>query len=213
MKWLFPKYRWSFAVDAQDKVAYLTFDDGPIPEITEYVLKELKRYNAKATFFCIGQNIAKHPNIFSEIISQGHQIGNHTYDHLEAWRTGTETYISNVLLCQEEIQKNWNSTKTSAPKLFRPPYGQISKSKCTQLIALGYEIILWDVLSKDWVTNRKESYYVNNVIKNTLPGSIIVFHDSLKAERNLKTTLPRVLQELGKQGYRFDPIPVKSTLS
>lgn len=202
LKLLFPNYTWKQPIDQQKKL-FLTFDDGPIPVVTEFVLDQLHQYNAKATFFCIGDNIQKHPLIFQKVIDAGHSIGNHTTNHLKAWKTKFNQYIDNVSLCEKSIQRHYNS---NTQKLFRPPYGQISKSKLKKLKKMGYNIILWDVLAKDWRKDLAPQICANNVIQNAENGSIIVFHDSIKAFKNLKESLPQVLEHFTKQGYCFEKI-------
>ncbi|MDH7445400.1 polysaccharide deacetylase family protein [Aquimarina sp. 2201CG14-23] len=201
IKLLFPNYVWDFYAKKERKI-YLTFDDGPIPIITEFVLNQLEQYNAKATFFCIGENIKKHPEIFKKIITAGHAIGNHTMNHLKARKNNTTTYIENVAHCDKEIKQHTDCKN----KLFRPPYGQLSKSKLTTLRKLGYQIILWDVLSKDWDKDTSNEECASNVINNSKSGSIIVFHDSIKASENLKFALPKVLAYFTEKGYIFDKI-------
>ena len=201
IKLLFPNYIWDFYAKKEKKI-YLTFDDGPIPEVTDFVLDQLQIFNAKATFFCIGENIKKHPDIFNRILSEGHSIGNHTMNHLKARKNSFTTYIENTQKCEETIKKHIEIKN----KLFRPPYGQLSKSKLTQLRQLGYQIILWDVLSKDWDKNTSPEECYNNVIANAKSGSIIVFHDSIKASKNLVAALPKVLKHFTQNGYVLDII-------
>lgn len=203
IKKLYPNYIWDFYQKDKKKV-YLTFDDGPIPEVTEFVLEQLKKYQAKATFFCIGDNIRKHPKIFNQIISEGHAIGNHTMNHLKAWESETKSYLQNIEACENEILNN--TTFQQSEKLFRPPYGQISISKFKEVQKLGYQIVLWDILSKDWQQAITSSECTNNVIQNGKEGSIIVFHDSIKAFKNLKTALPEVLDYFTEKEYVFDKI-------
>jgi len=201
-KFIFPKYTWDFYTKEKGKHLYLTFDDGPIPEITEFVLHQLKQYNAKATFFCIGENIKKHPSIFIKIIKEGHSIGNHTMNHLKAWKSDTETYIENVISCENQIYQFITPHK----KLFRPPYGQISQPKLYRLKEMGYDIILWDIVAKDWKKNLSPQQCARNVITYSKNGSILVFHDSIKAYKNLKYTLPKILAHFSEKGYTFRKI-------
>ena len=205
LKLLFPKYIWNLPACTSEKVIYLTFDDGPIPDVTEFVLDQLKIYSAKASFFCIGDNISKHPELFVKIINDGHSIGNHTYNHLKAWQTQLDCYLTNTKKCEEQIQLHIKDNYHQ--KLFRPPYGQISRSKFNALKELGYKIIMWDVLAKDWIQNHPdEDYHYKNVVSSAINGSIIVFHDSIKAEKNLKKTLPKVLEYYSTRGYKFKSI-------
>ncbi len=210
IKFIFNKYTWDFS-SKKEKKLYLTFDDGPIPDVTEFVLDQLALYNAKATFFCIGDNIVKYPHIFSKILSNGHSVGNHTNNHLKAWSNDLNTYIENTRRCQDEITKHTSIKKDQL--IFRPPYGQLSLSKLKALKKLGYQIILWDVLSKDWEQSISPEECLQNVINNTKQGSIIVFHDSIKASKNLKIALPGVLDHFHKKGFVFEPIVFKETPS
>jgi peptidoglycan/xylan/chitin deacetylase (PgdA/CDA1 family) len=185
-----------------DKKIFLTFDDGPIPEITEWVLDILKSEEIKATFFCIGDNIKKHPEVYKRILAEDHQIGNHTFNHLNGWKTETNHYIDNFKLCETECLK-LNSEHSF---LFRPPYGKIKPSQTKAIRNLGYKIIMWDVLSYDFDPNIIPEKCLENVISNTEQGSIIVFHDSKKAEKNLKYALPKAIQILKNKGFVFDVI-------
>jgi peptidoglycan/xylan/chitin deacetylase (PgdA/CDA1 family) len=203
IKLLFPNYTWDLHANNEKKL-YLTFDDGPIPEVTEFVLAQLNLYNAKATFFCIGDNIRKHPDIFQQILSEGHTVGNHTMNHLKAWKTSMDTYINNTIDCQNLIQKY--SLDKNMQQIFRPPYGQISQPKFKALKNLGYKIILWDVLSKDWEQTISPEECLQNVVSNTQQGSIVVFHDSIKASKNLTVLLPEVLDYFSEKGFIFDRI-------
>lgn len=177
------------------KIIYLTFDDGPTPEITEWTLATLKAFNAKATFFCVGSNVAKHPEIFQQIISEGHAVGNYTYHHLSGWNANNEDYLRNIKKCEEIVTSN----------LFRPPYGRIKKSQY-ELIKNDYKVIMWDVLSGDFDPKTSPEKCLSNVVNNTTEGAIIVFHDSLKAADNIKHTLPKVLEYFTEKGYRFDKL-------
>lgn len=198
LKTLFPKYIWS--ISSVEKKVWLTFDDGPIPEITEWVLEELKRYDFKATFFCIGDNIGKHPEILKKIKTSGHQVGNHTFNHLNGWKTTTEDYIQNVEKCADEIAK----IGIDKSKLFRPPYGKIKPSQALLLRKSGYKIIMWDVLSADFDQKTTPEQCLKNVLSNVASGSIIVFHDSVKAFPNLKYALPKTLEFLSENGYQCE---------
>uniref|UniRef100_UPI00404B4646 polysaccharide deacetylase family protein n=1 Tax=Flavobacterium sp. TaxID=239 RepID=UPI00404B4646 len=197
---LFPKYIWKLP-NAEKKI-YLTFDDGPIPEVTEWVLDVLKQENIKASFFCIGDNIKKNPLIFKRIITEKHAVGNHTFNHLKGWKTAPKNYIENVQLCEEEILRHTNLKS----KLFRPPYGKIRRVQANAIQKLGYKIIMWDVLSYDFDADLNEEKCLQKVIKNASKGSIIVFHDSIKANNNLKFALPKAIQLLKKKGFVFDKL-------
>ncbi|WP_373941478.1 polysaccharide deacetylase family protein [Polaribacter sejongensis] len=198
----FSTYTWRFLSDKKE--IFLTFDDGPTPEITEFVLTELKKYNAKATFFCIGKNIQNHPEIFSKLITDGHSIGNHTQNHLKGWKSETNAYLKNALECEQTITQF--NTSTITQKLFRPPYGKIKKNQAKQLIEKGYKIIMWSVLSADFDTTISNEKCLENVLKNTEPGSIIVFHDSVKAAERMKYALPKVLKHFSDKGFVFKAI-------
>jgi len=195
---VYPTLTWRMPL--HDKALYLTFDDGPIPGPTEFVLETLKKYGAKATFFCIGENIKKHPQVFKEIVKHGHAVGNHTFNHLNGWKTKTHDYHGNVTQCQDEIEAH------SAPdyKLFRPPYGRISREQI-RLLSI-YKIIMWTVLSIDYDKNLSSEKCLKNSIEATRPGSIIVFHDSYKAEKNLTFALPRFIEYYTNQGFTFKSI-------
>jgi peptidoglycan/xylan/chitin deacetylase (PgdA/CDA1 family) len=200
-KKMFPNYVWDIATT--NKELYLTFDDGPTPEITNWTLDTLKKYDAKATFFCIGNNVKKHPSIFKSIIKDGHTIGNHTLNHVKGWKTKSKNYLKEVKGAQIEINSNLDNLYTSKVCLFRPPYGQIKPKQGKKLIALGYQIIMWDVLSFDWEQDVSEEKCLENVISKSKAGSIIVFHDSVKASKNMTYALPKVLEIFSKKGYVF----------
>ncbi|WP_430399992.1 polysaccharide deacetylase family protein [Flavobacterium sp.] len=202
LKFLFPKYIWELP-NSEEKI-YLTFDDGPIPEVTEWVLGLLKKENIKATFFCIGENIQKHPEVFKQIISDDHTIGNHTFNHLNGWKTSTKKYLKNVELCNSVFEKY--SISNFQSKLFRPPYGKIKKNQAKELIKLGYKIIMWDVLSYDYDNSLNAERCLNNTLKNISTGSIIVFHDSIKAQDTLQRVLPKLIQQLKEKGFVFDKL-------
>lgn len=187
-----------------ERKIYLTFDDGPTPKITEWVLSVLKEHAIKATFFTIGENIRKHPEIFKKVLDEGHAIGNHTYHHLQGWKTPNKTYLDNIKSCTEIIQNITQTTQHA--KLFRPPYGKISLSQSYKLRKLGYKIIMWDVLSADFDTDLSKEKCLENVVQNTTEGSIIVFHDSQKAFQNLEYTLPRAIAILKEKGFLFEKI-------
>jgi len=193
IKKYYPQLIWDLP-NEENKI-YLTFDDGPIPEVTEWVLDVLKQYNIKATFFCIGHNIEKHPQIFEKIKQRGHAIGNHSFHHLSGWDTDDEVYLRNIDKCQE-------LTKT---RLLRPPYGRIKKNQIVSLVS-NYKIIMWDVLSGDFDPKTTPDKCYKNVVKHTKSGSIIVFHDSVKAFENVKYALPKAIEYLLEKGFVFDVI-------
>lgn len=200
IKTIFPRYTWS--ISNTTKTVYLTFDDGPIPEATTWVLEELKKYNTKATFFCIGDNIKKNPSLFKKIIQEGHAIGNHTFNHLNGWNTKTKAYIENIKICEATIDGHIDSGSKS--KLFRPPYGKLKTAQSRAIRKLGYQIIMWDVLSADFDTHINMEKCLDNVLTNVKPGSIIVFHDSIKAFKNLEYALPRTLAFLKNNHFNCD---------
>ena len=207
IKKLFPNYIWDIPND--DNKVFLTFDDGPTPEITPWTLAQLKKHNVKATFFCIGDNIKKYPDIFNQIIQEGHQIANHTFNHLNGWKTTKKDYLDNVELCKKQIQQSTpesfartgEAINNQKPKIFRPPYGKIKKSQSAILRQLGYQIIMWDVLSADFDFKITPEKCLDNVISNVKSGSIIVFHDSKKSFKNLEYTLPKTLEFLQQKGF------------
>lgn len=195
VKRFFSSYVWS--ISTKEKNVYLTFDDGPHPVITPFVLDELKKYHAHATFFCIGKNVALYPDTYRRISDEGHAIGNHTQNHLNGWKVPTDEYLKNISAASEVIKSN----------LFRPPYGRIRNAQAKGLPAAmkqeNIKVIMWDVLSADFDQTITPEQCLNNVLKHTTAGSIIVFHDSEKAFPNLKYALPETLKALNEQGYRF----------
>ncbi|SEP77350.1 Peptidoglycan/xylan/chitin deacetylase, PgdA/CDA1 family [Hyunsoonleella jejuensis] len=206
VKSLFPDYTWD--IETTEKEIYLTFDDGPTPEITAWTLDVLKQYDAKATFFCIGSNVEKHPGIFKNILKNGHAVGNHTQDHMKGWKTPTETYLKNVGIAQKVFESNIQNSEFRIQNLFRPPYGKITPKQGKRLIALGFNIIMWDVLSFDWDNTVTKDECFTKVISKAKSGSIIVFHDSVKASKNMQYALPKVLEHFNQQGYCFKSLDV-----
>jgi peptidoglycan/xylan/chitin deacetylase (PgdA/CDA1 family) len=210
LKIIFNKRVWSFST--KEKNIYLTFDDGPTPEITDWTLNQLKDYNAKATFFCIGKNVEKHPEIFQKIIKEQHAVGNHTHNHLNGWKINKQDYFINFekadFTLNNSIDQYSNPQKNSIQiaKLFRPPYGKISLKQSKNIRKKGYKIIMWDVLSADFDTTISNKECLKNVIKNLRNGSIVVFHDSIKASEKLKYVLPKVLEYYSAKGYSFKKI-------
>ncbi|PCJ00849.1 MAG: polysaccharide deacetylase family protein [Flavobacteriales bacterium] len=193
VKKYYSKLVWDIPND-ENKI-YLTFDDGPIPEITEWVLDVLKEHNIQATFFCIGKNVENHTEIFQRILKEGHQVANHSNTHVNGWYAEDSYYLEDIKKCQDKF----------ASPLFRPPYGRIKKSQIAEVVK-DYKIIMWDVLSGDFdPKTTPENCYIN-VIKNTKSGSVIVFHDSIKAAENLKYALPKAIEYLLEKGYVFDVV-------
>lgn len=199
---LFPHFIWR--VPTAEKVIFLTFDDGPIPEVTPWVIAELDKCDAKATFFCVGDNIRKHFSVFEEVIAKGHSVGNHTFNHLSGWKTPKKQYLGNIDKC-EDYFAHLPKTKDSPRKLFRPPYGQISASQSSAL-KTDYRIVMWDVLSGDFDQRLNEHICLEKAIRYTQNGSIVVFHDSQKAKKNLYYALPRYLSHFSEQGFRFEKL-------
>ncbi len=193
-KFLFPQYLWSGQKIANQKTVYLTFDDGPTPEITDWVLQQLEEYQAKATFFCIGKNVVTHPSLFREIETKGHRIGNHTFNHFNGWETETSIYLQNVVNCSEVMNT----------RLFRPPYGRIKRKQAKALKQDGYQIVMWSVLSGDFDQGLSKEQCLENVLKFVNDGDIVVFHDSVKAFRLLEYVLPKALKALQKKGFVFE---------
>jgi peptidoglycan/xylan/chitin deacetylase (PgdA/CDA1 family) len=192
---LYPGLHWRIPTNKNE--IFLTFDDGPIEGPTEFVLQELARASVKATFFCIGDNIRKHPHLTVKIIEQGHVVGNHTFNHLSGWKTQTTQYIDNILLFEKQLEKK----NIANAKLFRPPYGRITREQIRQLP--DFKIIMWDVLTQDYNKDLRSEKCLKNSVEVTRPGSIIVFHDSFKAEKNLKYVLPRFLDHFLEKGFVF----------
>ncbi len=201
IKWIYPHRIWEGP--AGDKDLYLTFDDGPIPGATEWVLEQLKSYNAKATFFCIGANVEKHPEIYRQVIAEGHVVGNHTYNHLDGWRTPVAEYIENTVRARDIMERELPQGVDLGIPLFRPPYGKIRNVQAKKLQKLGYKVVMWSIVSMDYDQRLSAEKCTQNVIKNARPGSVIVFHDSHKAEKNLRRVLPRVLEHYSTLGYNF----------
>lgn len=208
-KKMFPNYIWD--ITTTDKTIYLTFDDGPTPEITNWTLDTLKNFNAKATFFCIGNNIKKHPDIFENILKEEHSIGNHSFNHIKGWKTKTKDYLKDISEAQKIIDSKIQICHTERSRsaefriqnLFRPPYGQIKPKQGRKLIDQGYKIIMWDILSFDWDKNITKETCLNNVVQKATRGSVVVFHDSIKASKNMQYALPKVLDYFSEMGYNF----------
>lgn len=200
LKWIYPDYLWR--IDTAEKKIFLTFDDGPIPDVTERVLDTLELYGAKATFFCIGDNVRKHPFVFQKLIEGGHSIGNHTFNHLNGWKTDPNHYYENYLQGQHIL--------ASDTSLFRPPYGRIKKQQ-VQLLPAKTQIVMWDVLTGDYSHEISREQCLRESIRHTRSGSIVLFHDSIKAQRNMEYTLPRFLQEFAGQGFRFEALPMSGS--
>jgi len=193
LRWYYPEVIWNKSRVV--KKLFLTFDDGPIPEITNWILDTLLAYNIKATFFCVGENISKHPEILQRIITEGHRVGNHTFNHLKGWDTTDEEYIENVYKCHELTQS----------KLFRPPYARAKKSQLKHL-KNDFEFIYWDVLTGDFDLNLSPEGCFQNVIRHTKNGSIIVFHDNIKAIPRVQYALPKTIEYFLAKGFTFETL-------
>jgi len=190
MRAIYPLATWRMS--SHEKVIYLTFDDGPIPEVTPWVLDILDKYNIKATFFCVGENVMRYPDLYQELHRRGHRTGNHTYNHMRGFTTTSKTYMANVEKAAQYIDSD----------LFRPPHGGLRKFQYWE-VRMKYKVILWDVISRDYDKDVPEAKVLRIVKKYTRNGSIIVFHDSLKAERNMRYAMPRAVEYLLQQGYEF----------
>lgn len=201
--WLFRKYLWN--VSTNSKIIYLTFDDGPTPEVTSWVLNQLSLYQAKATFFCIGSRIQAYPELVVQLLEEGHLLANHTYEHVNGWKTITNDYVNEVLKTQDTIQ-TFQENKT---KYFRPPYGKITPKQTNALIKQGYQIVMWDILTYDFNSEFSVEKTLQKIYKYTQNGSIIVFHDSIKCKGKLYYLLPKVLQHFQEKGYQFHALPIK----
>ncbi|WP_029035785.1 polysaccharide deacetylase family protein [Salinimicrobium terrae] len=201
IKWIYPRRIWDGP--AGEKVLYLTFDDGPVPQVTPWVLEQLGKYNAKATFFCIGENVERYPEIFRQVIKEGHVVGNHTYSHLNGWKTSVEEYIQNSLQARETMENELPQGTEFKNPLFRPPYGRIKNVQAKRLQQEGFRIVMWSIVSRDYDRTLSPEKCLQNVLNNVRPGSIIVFHDSFKAEKNMKKILPEVLKHYKNSGFCF----------
>lgn len=193
LKTVYPSLVWDMP---GNNTLYLTFDDGPVPGVTDVILDILRDSGAKATFFCIGDNIRKHPELFHRILSEGHAVGNHTYHHVNGWRTDLQAYVHDVHMCDTWISSG----------LFRPPYGRIGFQQIQEL-KKQYNIVMWDVLSGDFDTELTAADCMRNVFEHAADGSIIVFHDSEKAADRVLPALTPILQHYAEKGFTFKPLP------
>jgi len=191
---MFPGFIWNIP-SAGHKTLYLTFDDGPTPHITNWVLKQLAEYNAKASFFCVGEQIARHPHIMKKVREQGHAVGSHTFSHESGWATDQHTYMRSARKTARMIDSD----------LFRPPFGRVKPAQAKALNE-QFRVVMWDVMSGDFDASITPDQCFQNVAVKAQPGSIIVFHDSVKARKNLFYTLPKVLEHFSEQGYTFEPL-------
>ncbi|MCM8568739.1 polysaccharide deacetylase family protein [Gramella jeungdoensis] len=223
MKFFWPKYPALLKLLYPERITridtpgsiYLTFDDGPVPEVTPWVLDKLQEFHAKATFFCIGENVEKHPDIFKRILQEGHAVGNHTHNHLNGWKTSTSDYLENIEIAEKIFsaqlhnnsgvikEKRKENIERKTTPLFRPPYGKIKNSQARKLSKAGYRIIMWDVISGDYEKEFSPEKCYRNIIENAGDGSTIVLHDSKKAFGNLEVVLPRLLNNYKEKGFEF----------
>lgn len=194
---LYPGLLWR--MPSNKKEIYLTFDDGPVPGPTEFVLDELKKHNLNATFFCIGDNIHKHPDLFKRILNEGHAVANHTFNHLKGWQTSISDYLDNIKKCDEVMTA---LSSLPAATYFRPPYGRIKRAQIKELV--NKKIVMWDVLTRDYDATLSSESCLKHSLQATRNGSIVVFHDSLKAEKNLREVLPKYIEACLAQGYTFE---------
>ena len=177
---------------SSSKVIYVTFDDGPVPEVTPLVLDMLDKYNVKATFFCVGENVQKYPELYDELLKRGHKTGNHTFNHIKGSSFATDEYVANIEKASEYIDSN----------LFRPPYGRIKRSQRKKLQS-QYDIIMWDLVTHDYNQKLTEESIFRNVKRYSRNGSIVVFHDSIKAKNNMLSVLPLAIEYWNSHGYSF----------
>ncbi len=198
-KLFYPSLLWN--IPTNSKIIYLTFDDGPHPEITPWVLKELRKHQAKATFFCVGENLTKYPEVYKAVINEGHSCGNHTYNHLNGWKSKTSEYLENVSKTENVMLGELGQIGNK--KLFRPPYGKIKPAQIKALQDRDYQIVMWDVLSADFDIEISSEQCYRNVVNIAKRGSIVVFHDSLKASEKLKEVLPRIIGYFSEKGFSF----------
>ena len=193
LKKIYPSAIWSFP--KEEDSLFLTFDDGPCPEVTPWVLDTLDRFNAKATFFCIGKNVELYPDLFKEILRRGHSVGNHTYSHIAGWRKPLHDYIQDVDIANDLINSN----------LYRPPYAKITVSQ-TNMLSLRYKIVMWNILSRDYNRKLSRRKCLKNVVPHLHPGAIVVFHDSKKAAKNLWYALPKTLEAISAMNLKCKAI-------
>lgn len=215
---LIPSCTWR--KDASQKTIYITFDDGPHPRITPWVLTELLKHDAKATFFCVGDNIRKFPEVCKATLAAGHALANHTMHHIKGWKTSNQDYLKDIQDCELEINRIYpvvdddvqvephrGISPSPLKKLFRPPYGQIKRSQISAVKALGYEVVQWSNLSCDYDPKLNVKKSLSALVSQTTPGSIVVFHDSEKAEDQLMWLLPKYLEAMTARGYTFEVLP------
>lgn len=206
LKYVYPNLLWDKKKENKQQQLqriYLTFDDGPIPGVTEFVLDILKSYQANATFFCVGENIERYPELYRKLFTGTHIIGNHTYHHINGWEARDQDYFSDIGLCENALHRHLKEKTSVIKKIFRPPYGKIKKSQI-QFLRHEYTIAMWDILSGDFDPDFDAEKCLQKCISHTSAGTIIIFHDSYKAEKNLHYVLPRYLDHFISKGFRFD---------
>ena len=206
LKYLYPGLVWDKKQEAKDcstPTLYITFDDGPVPEVTPFVWDTLTQFDALATFFCVGENVSRYPQLYQETLYRQHAVGNHTHHHLNGWRTDDATYLDNVAACAQALRTHNPSRPSSS--LFRPPYGKIRRRQIKALKA-HYTLVMWDILSGDFDATFDARVCLQKSIRHTQPGTIIIFHDSYKAQKNLAYVLPRYLEHFARAGYTFSPL-------
>lgn len=194
LKFLYPGLLWDHFGE-NDRI-YLTFDDGPVPEVTPFVLDQLERFGAKATFFCVGENVSRNPELYQQLVNAGHSWGNHTYNHLNGWRSPDPDYLENIQRCQELLAED------DEKPMFRPPYGRIKRSQIRRLKS-DYRIVMWDLLTGDFDAEMTPEKCLETSIRLTRPGSIVIFHDSQKSWQNLQFVLPRYLEYFQQREFLF----------
>lgn len=205
MQSLYPHTLWR--ADSASKTVYLTFDDGPIPEVTPKILAILREKGVKATFFCVGDNVRKYPELLTAILADGHHVGNHTFHHLPGWQTKTENYLQDVSEAEQIMTPFQPSASVSQPRqgfLFRPPYGRMRASQKQALLKAGYKIVLWDVLTHDYNSHYSPDKMLAIVRRYTRSGSVVVFHDSLRSNERMLETLPRAIDFWQSEGYTLE---------
>ena len=201
LKYLYPGLLWDKKQETRDPVLYLTFDDGPVPDVTPFVWDTLAQFNAQATFFCVGENVERYPELYQETVHRQHAIGNHTHHHLNGWRTDLPTYLEDVTQCAKALSTHHPATPCP-PSFFRPPYGKVSRRQIKALQS-DYTLVMWDILSGDFDPSFDAEVCLRQSIRHTRAGTIIIFHDSYKAQKNLDYVLPRYLEHFARAGYSF----------
>ncbi|MBE17098.1 MAG: polysaccharide deacetylase family protein [Cytophagaceae bacterium] len=206
IKWWYPSW-FIWDKPSSQKQVYLTFDDGPIPEVTPWVLDVLAQHQIKASFFCIGENVAKHPALYRRIIAEGHSVGNHSMHHLNGYKTSNEAYLDNIFQAEATMQKHSHRKPLDNHNLqfplFRPPYGVIRKSQARALKKRGFTIVMYRVIGYDWEAKVRPQQCLDKILNTTRSGDLIVLHDSIKAAQNMKYTLARLIPHFKEQGYSF----------